>query len=498
VVVDGRGGGRTVDGGQQAVNARATARTPRRARTRAPFPLTTLLSIHPFFLKKKKKQMGNQHFAVRARVDTLAQAATAYGSGEALAPGTLVLRFQHPAPIQPGPLGGIGWREEEAAARAEAGAAAAAAPGAAAPAASAAPPAGARRITPAELAAHADEKAAWFAYRGRVYDATGFLDDHPGGAESILISAGADATADFDAIHSARAKAMLDEYYVGELVEEEEESGEKGGGRAHGKASAATAALDPRARTAFPLLAKTVLSPDSRLFRFGLPADRTLGLPCGKHVFMYGTPPGGGEIARAYTPISRPDDEFLDLVVKVYDDKLGGGKMSRWLDGLALGDTVPVKGPVGHFEWVGRGAATLHRKPLTGLRRLTFVAAGTGITPCFAVLRALVEEEEGADTTTAVLIYGNRHEDGVLLADELDGLAARSGGRLRIVYTLSRPGPAWPHARGRIDAGLLAAHAFPAGEAALALTCGPPALVEDVVKPALAEMGYAEGRVVVF
>lgn len=34
-----------------------------------------------------------------------------------------------------------------------------------------------------------------------MYDATPYLNDHPGGAESILITAGADATDEFNAIH---------------------------------------------------------------------------------------------------------------------------------------------------------------------------------------------------------------------------------------------------------------------------------------------------------
>ena len=38
-----------------------------------------------------------------------------------------------------------------------------------------------------------------------------------GGAESILIVAGADATDDFNAIHSARAKGMLKQYIIGRV-----------------------------------------------------------------------------------------------------------------------------------------------------------------------------------------------------------------------------------------------------------------------------------------
>lgn len=54
----------------------------------------------------------------------------------------------------------------------------------------------------------------------QVYDGTPFLKNHPGGADSILIVAGQDASDEFDAIHSSKAKAQLEDYYIGELAEE--------------------------------------------------------------------------------------------------------------------------------------------------------------------------------------------------------------------------------------------------------------------------------------
>ena len=54
----------------------------------------------------------------------------------------------------------------------------------------------------------------------QVYDATPFLRDHPGGGDSILIVAGTDATEEFNAIHSDKAKAQLLEYCIGELADE--------------------------------------------------------------------------------------------------------------------------------------------------------------------------------------------------------------------------------------------------------------------------------------
>ena len=47
-------------------------------------------------------------------------------------------------------------------------------------------------------------------------------------------------------------------------------------------------ALNPRKKIAFPLTEKISLSPNTRLFRFGLQSPQhKLGLPIGQHMFFY-------------------------------------------------------------------------------------------------------------------------------------------------------------------------------------------------------------------
>ena len=46
-----------------------------------------------------------------------------------------------------------------------------------------------------------------------------FLNDHPGGAESIMLVAGEDATEDFMAIQSSDARKQLDNFHIGTLLE---------------------------------------------------------------------------------------------------------------------------------------------------------------------------------------------------------------------------------------------------------------------------------------
>ncbi|CRG82780.1 L-lactate dehydrogenase (cytochrome) [Talaromyces islandicus] len=63
-------------------------------------------------------------------------------------------------------------------------------------------------ISGAEVSKHNSKESCWIAVRGKVYDVTDFLDEHPGGARVILNCAGSDATDDYDAIHPAE---LIDE-----------------------------------------------------------------------------------------------------------------------------------------------------------------------------------------------------------------------------------------------------------------------------------------------
>lgn len=267
----------------------------------------------------------------------------------------MCIRFQQPAPMAPGPLGNVGWREEEAIANAP--------PPAAAPAAAATPAApgldsSKKYITKAMLAKHTEEESVWFAYKGSVYNGTPFLEDHPGGADSIIMVGGEDATEDFDAVHSDSAKKQLEKYYLAELAPEHVEipvsllylaPGQKPprGRRSISQEPRAVAKEDPTApfldskkqKKVF-LKEKIQISHDVFLFRFGLDHEhQLLGLPTGKHMLVRKKViKAGGEeeiVMRAYTPTTANETKgHFDLVVKVYRANThpkfpDGGKFSQ-------------------------------------------------------------------------------------------------------------------------------------------------------------------------
>ncbi|KIW87384.1 uncharacterized protein Z519_12020 [Cladophialophora bantiana CBS 173.52] len=59
-----------------------------------------------------------------------------------------------------------------------------------------------KKLKGSEVARHNNRRSCWIALYGKVYDITDFLDAHPGGPQVLLRSAGQDATAEYESVHS--------------------------------------------------------------------------------------------------------------------------------------------------------------------------------------------------------------------------------------------------------------------------------------------------------
>ena len=134
---------------------------------------------------------------------------------------------------------------------------------------------------------------------------------------------------------------------------------------------------------------------------------------------------------------------------------------SAWiLEHWQEGDAVDISGPLGDFYY----------QDLRDAKHVIAIAGGSGITPFYSMAQAIVDGVEDFDLT---ILYGSRKADGILLKEEIETLAARSGGRVRVVHVLSdEEKPRYEH--GFITAELIQKYA-PVGPYSVFM-CGPKAM----------------------
>jgi ferredoxin-NADP reductase len=140
---------------------------------------------------------------------------------------------------------------------------------------------------------------------------------------------------------------------------------------------------------------------------------------------------GEDEITRAYSIASPPDGNRFAFCANLVQD----GQLSPFLFLLKPGDEIAFKGPYGAF---------ILRRPVSDS---LFVATGTGIAPFRSILLSKLRENPDHRFT---LIFGVRHEHGLLYHDELSALAAEYP---NFAYhpTLTRPPDNWTGRTGRVQ-----------------------------------------------
>eukprot|EP00182_Erythrolobus_australicus_P000417 CAMPEP_0185833810 /NCGR_PEP_ID=MMETSP1353-20130828/3516_1 /TAXON_ID=1077150 /ORGANISM="Erythrolobus australicus, Strain CCMP3124" /LENGTH=888 /DNA_ID=CAMNT_0028532139 /DNA_START=67 /DNA_END=2733 /DNA_ORIENTATION=+ len=349
-----------------------------------------------------------------------------------------------------------------------------------------------------EIKKHDNDDSAWIVVHNKVYDCTPFLKDHPGGAASITMNAGMDSTEDFDAIHSSKAQKMLEDYYIGELDEGYGDDGSEAAASSGVEEAEVLIALNPRQKIACPLIEREELTYNTRRLKFALPTkDHILGLPVGYHMMLSGKV-DGKMVMRAYTPTSTNDNVgYFELVIKVYFKNEhpkfpNGGIFSQYLDSLKIGDTVDVKGPLGHFEYERMGHVQIHGKPHE-VKKLGFICGGTGITPAYQVIKQVLKDQ--SDNTEVFLLFANQSPSDVLLFDELKSWAEKHK-NFHFWCTVDRvpEGEKWDYSVGFVTEEMVREHLPAPGAGAFVGMCGPPAMIKFAGVSNLEKVGFKEGE----
>src|SRR6202789_186995 len=144
------------------------------------------------------------------------------------------------------------------------------------------------------------------------------------------------------------------------------------------------------------------IAPNTRHFEFEALDWQAAFVP---RQFLSSTAPiGEDEITRAFSIASPPDGNRFALCANLVQD----GHLSPFLFLLKPGDEISFKGPYGAF---------ILRRPVSDS---IFVATGTGIAPFRSILLSKLQENPDR---RFILIFGVRHEQGLLYHGEFRALA---------------------------------------------------------------------------
>jgi len=182
-----------------------------------------------------------------------------------------------------------------------------------------------------------------------------------------------------------------------------------------------------------------------------------------------------------------------------------GGKLTQFLDKMAIGDTISVKGPLGEYVFNTAGPlCTLAEKPtgcqtfthtpdgkLTKFDKIGFIAGGSGITPVLQTARALLED--ASVMVEIFILYANRAEDDILCRDTLTEIGALKN--VHVWYTLDAPPEGWNYSQGFIDETMVRERLPTPAENTYIFCCGPPPMINFACKPNLEKIGHSADRV---
>ena len=189
----------------------------------------------------------------------------------------------------------------------------------------------------------------------------------------------------------------------------------------------------------------------------------------------------GEELRRAYSICSAPNSDELRIAIKAVDN----GVFSVFATTiLKEGDVLEVSKPLGKF---------LLETNSTQIKNYLGIAAGSGITPIMAMIKAVLTDEPNS---TFTLIYGNRTEADTIFKDEITLLQNAHPTQFQVQYVFSREQKETA-LFGRIDKGnlnFILKNKFKNTVFDAVFLCGPETMIL-MAKETLIEHGLEENTI---
>lgn len=123
---------------------------------------------------------------------------------------------------------------------------------------------------------------------------------------------------------------------------------------------------------------------------------------------------------KPYTPLYSSKNT-LSLAIKLYPN----GLLSPFICGKNIGDSLVITKPSQRRDC-----------KLNEFKNVLMIAAGTGITPMFQILKDQISS--GLNKTDFTLLFLNYTDNDIFLLNELESLKKKSNGKLQITHILSK------------------------------------------------------------
>lgn len=248
----------------------------------------------------------------------------------------------------------------------------------------------------------------------------------------------------------------------------------------------------------YTLLEKCRVSRDSYKLRFDISHRFRLGLddssPTCLSVHMAADTAASQEkiakkgkpVKKSYSPISHPSTRgHFDLLVKAYPPEEGRPGLGAYICQTEVGAsiTASLKSP----RLIHGSSSVLGR----GWESVGIIAGGTGIAPLYQLLQIWLNAETWTEAPKRIYIWSiNRHQDGILLQEDMNVLAKEHSDRLVSVtysltgsesvdtceHTVSEPNIHYARGRGTIE--LVKSAMPPPSDSTMIFVCGTDGFVD--------------------
>jgi ferredoxin-NADP reductase len=174
-------------------------------------------------------------------------------------------------------------------------------------------------------------------------------------------------------------------------------------------------------------------------------------------VLILGT--GSSQMKKPFTFSNSPTENFLEIT-----KKLTGHLFSNAFSELKPGDKVSINGPYGMFTFQEE------------CENIGMLSGGIGITPLRSMIKYSIDEKINTKIT---LLYSNSSEEDIAFRDELE-LVRKEHPNIKIIYTITRPGPEWKGVTGRINSDMVKKY-IPNYRKCIFFTSGPMKMVDSMI-----------------